>query len=838
MSETRIPQSLRFGAFGVPATRRDAATTGVLTTAALIAGSIGGAEAQNAPAAALPPVTVDPPKVQPRPTVRPTHQQTRARAAIRRPARRLPSQAARPVATPGAAPQSAGPAAPSGAPIIAQLPDGNPYANPQAPYQANRLQGNKFTEPLLNTPKTVTVLTKELLDDRKLTTLADVARTTPGLTIGTGEGGNAFGDRFFIRGFDARSDMFIDGIRDTSVSVRENFFTEQVEIHRGPGSTFAGRGVSGGAINVVTKAAGDQNFYKADLTGGLTSDQTKRIVLDVNQVVTPDFSVRMVGMYQDAGVAGRNQVMDNRWGAGIATKWTPTDWLKITTSYVHTEFDMRPDFGVPLYRQGPSAATGGRLIGTLEPVTEGLVNRNTWYGQRFRDYYQAKQDIATVRAEASLGYGLTLSNATRYGLTGIDYIGSIPQAGNFTNPNPALWTVNTGAQSRNQENQNITNQTDLTYRFDTGPVKHTTVVGMEFANERVWRTNYLGLTSEINGGNPILGAANVQNLFLPFNYRTFAEPVLNRAGRTLMSADTKSVYLIETANFNDFIILNGGVRYDDYKVNVNTGNATTGIGSSNSVGTEAVNYNLGLTIKPVKELSIYAAMATSTSPIGAEFDSGALSYGGLPTTGNLGNVNALPAEKNTAYEVGAKYEMFGGKLLATAAYFETYKDNAREQIGTLWYASGKYKVNGFDLGLAGKITDDWSIFAGATFFESEVEKSQIAANRGRRLANVADQSFAVMTKYRVFDWLHVGGAANYRSEIWGGGLAATTNNKLPGYWKFDAFAETYINKNFKVTLNVLNVFNKTTYDAFYQSGTPFAYIAPGRTVLLTASAKF
>ena len=835
MTDTRVPQSLRFGNLAVTSTRREAGATGILATAALIAGSVGGAEAQTPPGAALPPVTVDPPKVQSRPTVRPTQQQTRARSAIRRSAQRQPAQAARaPAASSPVQAPSAGAA--GGAPIIAQLPDGNPYANPQAPYQANRLQGNKFTEPLLNTPKTVTVLTKEYLDDRKLTTLADVARTTPGITIGTGEGGNAFGDRFFIRGFDARSDMFIDGIRDTSVSVRENFFTEQVEIHRGPGSTFAGRGVSGGAINVVTKAAGDQSFYKGDLTGGLTSDQTKRVVLDVNQVVTPDFSVRMVGMYQDAGVAGRNQVMDNRWGAGIATKWTPTDWLKITTSYVHTEFDMRPDFGVPLFRQGPTAATGNRLIGTLEPVTEGLVNRNTWYGQRFRDYYQAKQDIATVRLEAALAPGLTLSNATRFGLTGIDYIGSIPQAGNFTNVNPALWTVNTGAQSRNQENTNVTNQTDLTYRFDTGPVKHTTVVGMEFANERVWRTNYSGLTSEINGTSPVLGAANVQNLFFPFNYRTFAEPSLNRVGRTLMTADTKSVYLIETANFNDFIILNGGVRYDDYKVDVRTGSATGP--TSNSVGTQAVNYNLGLTIKPVKELSIYAAMATSTSPIGAEFDSGALSYGGLPTTGNLGNVNALPAEKNTAYEVGAKYELFGGKMLATAAYFETYKDNAREQIGSLWYASGKYKVNGFDFGLAGKITDKWSLFGGATFFESEVEKSQIAANRGRRLANVADQSFTMMTKYQLLDWLHVGGAANYRSEIWGGGLAATTNNKLPGYWKFDAFAEAYLNKNFKLTLNVLNVFNKTTYDAFYQSGTPFAYIAPGRTVLLTASAKF
>ena len=105
------------------------------------------------------------------------------------------------------------------------------------------------------TPKTVTVLSKEVLEDKNATTLKQAILSTAGVTLGTGEGGNAFGDRFFIRGFDARNDVFIDGVRDSGVSVRENFFTEQVEILRGPGSSFAGRGTTGGAINIVTKQA-------------------------------------------------------------------------------------------------------------------------------------------------------------------------------------------------------------------------------------------------------------------------------------------------------------------------------------------------------------------------------------------------------------------------------------------------------------------------------------------------------------------------------------------------------------------------------------------------------
>ena len=192
--------------------------------------------------------------------------------------------------------------------------DRNPYADAAAPYKVDHLQASgKFPEPLLNTPKTITVLSKEVLDDKNATTLKQAVLSTAGVTLGTGEGGNAFGDRFFIRGFDARNDVFLDGVRDAGVSVRENFFTEQVEILRGPGSSFAGRGTTGGAINIVTKqATTERSFYNMDTSFG--TDSTKRVMLDVNQVISPTLAVRAGGLFQDAGVAGRNYITDDRNG--------------------------------------------------------------------------------------------------------------------------------------------------------------------------------------------------------------------------------------------------------------------------------------------------------------------------------------------------------------------------------------------------------------------------------------------------------------------------------------------------------------------------------------------
>ena len=177
---------------------------------------------------------------------------------------------------------------------------------------------------------------------------------TAGVTLGTGEGGNAFGDRFFIRGFDARNDVFLDGIRDAGVSVRENFFTEQVEILRGPGSSFAGRGTTGGAINIVTKqATTEKSFYNMDTT--FATDHTKRVVLDVNQVISPTLAVRAGGLFQDAGVAGRNYIKDDRDGGFVAVKWTPLDTVKLYANYIHTNLHGLPDFGVPYYRPGSAA---------------------------------------------------------------------------------------------------------------------------------------------------------------------------------------------------------------------------------------------------------------------------------------------------------------------------------------------------------------------------------------------------------------------------------------------------------------------------------------------------
>lgn len=782
----------------------------VSAVAGLIAvASISGAEAQQT---SLPAVTVDAPVVRPRPAAsKPSPDQVRARNALRRAQQRTQPVQAAPIAFPNAGGLAA---------------DRDPYADPDAPYKADRLASPKFSEPLVNTPRSVTVLTKELLEDKNATTLKEVARTTAGVTLGTGEGGNAFGDRFFIRGFDARNDVFVDGIRDPAISIRENFFTEQVEILRGPASSYAGRGTAGGAVNIVTKQAGDGNFYKADTTLG--TDATRRITFDVNQVINPTLAMRVGGLFQEAGVAGRNLTTDDRWGTFAAVKWTPNENLKVTANYIHTDLNSLPDFGVPYYKQGNV------------PVTEVGVPRNTYYGFVYRDFQKVTQDIGTVSAEVHVNDNVTLNNRFRLERSVLDYVATLPEAPVTTNANPLLWTFNANPKSRYQVTNVIANQTDATFKYDTGPVKHTSIVGVEVSRERVSIDSYTGLSSETVGAGAFSGNGSLagQSIFNPaYNFTPFGAAPSLVGNPTVVPVDTKSVYLIETANYKDFVILNGGVRYDDYGISASNNQKSV------SADSGMFNYNVGAVVKPLPYASVYAAYATSSNPVGAELDAISSSYGGLSPASLVNQV--FGPEQNKAAEVGTKWELFDRHLLVTAALFQTTKDNARETIprglpnaGDI-VAGASYRVRGIDLGAGGKVTDRWSVFGGLVLMQSEVTKSVVPTNVGLQLANIAHQSFNVMTKYKFDDGWELGGQATYRSKIYGGTLlAANQGTELPSYWRFDLFAEKKINKNLTAKVFVNNIFNKLYYDALYQSAAPFVFVAPGRSAAFMLSAKF
>jgi catecholate siderophore receptor len=858
MNTAKTPSSLRTQAalnsinetFENYSGRKVSAVAGLMAVA-----TFSGAEAQQSNSN-LPPVTVDAPVARPRPAVsKPTPDQIRARSALRRAARRSqPAAASAPVPYPNAGALSA---------------DRNPYADAAAPYKVDHLQASgKFPEPLLNTPKTVTVISKDVLADENATSLKQAVLNTAGVTLGTGEGGNAFGDRFFVRGFDTRNDVFIDGVRDSGVSVRENFFTEQIEILRGPGSSFAGRGTTGGAINIVTKqATTEKSFYNMDTT--YASDNTKRVTLDVNQVISPTLAIRAGGLFQDAGVEGRSFITDDRGGGFVALTWKPVDAVKVTADYVHTDIHGMPDFGVPYLRTGPTNAAGQYTTTAGGPAPEFGANRDNFYGFLNRDFFEVRQDLATVNTEVKITPDLTFTDKVRTSHSLLNYIGTIPES-----PNVTANTLTANTLSRYQPTDVVANQSEFTYKFDTYGWHHTALAGVEISRETTSIDSYTGLVSEgatsafnTSGAPTNVSITNPQYAFLPYS----TTPTLT--GRpTGIAIDTTSGYLLDSANYRDLLILNGGIRLDDYGIKASgygTSNGVANTWGAQSAQFDMPNFNLGLTLKPLPITSVYVAYATSSNPVGAEFDGTSAAYGGLAPVLNGGANQIFGPLKNTAIEVGNKWELFERHLLVTGALFQTNVTNARESvnvtkasptapgcvynpnIGTASQscvtAGAAYRIQGIDLEVAGKITDKWSLFGGLVLMKTAVTKSLVPSadpalyptNVGRPLANIANQSFSLLSKYQIDDRWEVGGQAVYRSAMYGGTLlAANQGTSLPSFWRFDTFAEAKIDKNWTAKLFVNNIFNKLYYTAFYQSAAPFVLEAPGRTVAVVLSARY
>ncbi|WP_158543497.1 TonB-dependent receptor [Dyella solisilvae] len=723
--------------------------------------------------------------------------------------------------------------------------DANPFADPMAPYKVDRLSSSKFTQPVLDTPRSVTVIPKEALEDKDATSLRDVLRSTAGVTLGSGEGGNAFGDRFFIRGFDARNDVFVDGVRDPGVSIRENFNTEQIEILRGPASSFAGRGTTGGALNIVTKEASDVDFTKLD--GDVGTASMKRGTFDINRSLSPELDFRINGMAQNADVPGRNFSTDNRTGIATAVTFKPTSNFTVKAGYSYTHLWGLPDFGVP-YNQV-----------TRQPVTEGDVPRDTFYGAINRDFTKSTQNLGTLDAQWDVNEAVTLENNARASHSLLNYIGTIAENPSATNPVTAPYAstpthfsgyVQLNAQSRYEPVTVLADQPQAIFRFDTGPIKNTAILGGEFSSEKISIDSYTGLTSELTTGPVAItsSGAPIVSVYDPINYIYSAHTPALTGNPLRYKVDTSAGYLMDTASYNDFIIVNGGIRYDDYKITASNNT------SSRTDDSGITSYNAGIVVKPAANGSIYAAYATAADPVGDELDATSSGYGGLSPTQNATQIYG--PQKSKAAEIGTKWELFDRHLLATAAAFQTKVTNARETApaNLPGYTSGEivsgaaYRVKGLDFEVAGKITDRWSVLGGLVLMQSRITKSIVPTNVGLQLANIAHQSFNLLTKYQVNNWLELGGQSVYASQIKGGSLLAANGGVaypnppnptlLPSYWRFDAFAEARVSTHVTMKLYAQNIFNRTYYDSLYQSAQPFIMVAPGRSLTLSANVTF
>lgn len=686
---------------------------------------------------------------------------------------------------------------------------------------------SKFVAPLLNTPKSVSVISKQLIEDTKVNTLSDALRTVPGITLGAGEGGNPNGDRPFIRGYNSESSMYVDGIRNSSSQNREMFSIEQVEVTKGSASSMGGAGSVGGSINMISKVAKKGDSLEGSVQAG--TDNYQRITLDGNKDFGNGTAARVVLMGHKNEKAGQSDGAEYK-RVGIAPSITfgldtPT---RATLSYYYLRSDDTPDSGVPYNYDTIKKATVGK------PVD---VKQGIYYGLKGRDFQKQENHIGTFKVEHDLNENLTLSNTLLYSKSKNDYLWTQPDDSKGNVANGKVWRR---INSRITDTDIFTDQLSLRGKFNTGAIKHSFNVGAEYSDQESdkgsYSTTYPGYAGSTTGGfnsDCAINDAWCTSLTNPNSKDVWLGDRIANKATTTTTTKTTGVYLLDNIEFNPQWLLDLGVRWDKF----DTEQVTNATGAKIESNKDFVTYNAGITFKPTENGSIYASYATSANPVGVDGGDGSESIG-------QAYMDLKPEESQTI-ELGTKWNVLNEKLNLTAAIFRTEKQNTRIQVDSSTYTNGgDSKVDGIELSANGNITDKWAMSAGYTYLDSENTDPGPSCSRagvctpenaakGKQLPNVPKNSATLWTTYKVLPQVTVGAGAFYADKVYGD---AANTKWVPSYVRYDAMARYDVNKNVNLQLNLNNLSDKRYFTKAYASH--YATEAEGRSAVLSVNFKY
>ncbi|WP_242609729.1 TonB-dependent receptor [Achromobacter xylosoxidans] len=686
-----------------------------------------------------------------------------------------------------------------------------------SPYQPDAAQSPKMTAPLLDTPRSVQVVPKQVMSDQSASSLQDVLQNSPGITFAAGEGGRAGGDLPVIRGQNAASSLFLDGMRDASMQARDTFNLEQVEIIKGPDSVYSGRGGAGGSINLVSKAPKAKDA--TEVMGQIGTDRNYRGSVDSNWRLGEKSAFRLNVMGTKGDVPGRDRAVNfERWGVApslMLGMGTPT---RITLSYYHYQNDSMPDYSIPYDPR----------VGL--PVTETLgISRKNFYGLAERDFMKTRDGMATVDFQHDFSDKLTLRNVVRYGRETADYLATQPD---LTLANLPAGIVDRPAYGRYYTTKAFANQTDLSGEFLTGAVKHGFDLGFEYTSVK----QTMAYTND-----QVLSSDGVTKCPADLTQTSLRNPDPNVAYpcRTARSwpapyaTDTLALYGFDTLKFDEQWQASVGLRWDNYRT---SGHDKKKQGYSRT--DNLFNYQLGLAYKPVPQGTIYASYGTSSTPSAV---AGATASDILRKSSD----EAAAPEKSRSVEAGVKWLVLDERLTLTGAVFQDTRRNTNiEVLPNEYEQAGQTRVRGIELGFSGSITPAWNIYGGYTFLDSKLirgGRKDIGAE-GQDLPNTPRNAFSLWSTYKVLPELTLGGGAYYVDKVYGNadaGVDASGAPKarwVPSYWRFDAMAKYKFSSHLALQLNVLNVFDQT----FYTRARPknHAALGTGRAALLSVRLRY
>jgi catecholate siderophore receptor len=694
---------------------------------------------------------------------------------------------------------------------------------------------DKFTEPLLTTAQSITVIPKFVVKDEGVTTLRDTLRNVPGISLAAGEAG-AQGDNLTIRGFTARNDIFLDGIRDFGSYFRDSFNYEQVEALEGPAGIEFGRGSTGGVVNQESKVPTVQQFAHVETQFG--TDKTRRITADLNSRevgVLGGTAFRLNLMGQESGFAGRDFAEVRRWGVAPSVSIGLNTKTRATLNYVHLQEKDTPDYGLPWFNNG---------------VAPGAI-RHKYYGFPDENYLQTNDDILTLRVEHEFSPNLnlhTIARAANYPrqaqITEPQICSNAPlsvpvggvvaklptSAVNSALPcpysassDPSTIVVNRNQLQTKSVEGDLWDQTEVTARFKVLGFKNALVAGVEGGQEI---SNPIRSSYTINGINTVPSTSLLNPMTQqPFSGTGYVTSIVHT------KAESVGVYFVDTVKLGNLFEISGGVRWDRFDTGYNLWQPAPPAGGTVIAPVEPISrvdeqpsYRAAFVFKPSSRGSVYFDYGTSFDPAASSLS---LSIG-------LANSSAAP-EENETYEAGVKWSFLNERLMAEGAVFRTEKDNARETDPTNAnniVAAGNQLVKGVQFSMVGRLPQGMNIVAGYAYLDSDVIFSKFfPTSVGYPLANVPKQTFNLFVTHRLPWRLNGGLGGNYVASRTasstvpfvptgyapnpnGPGFVVTSvaMKQVPGYWIFDAMLKRPITERLELQANVNNLLNRNFID--------------------------
>ena len=687
-----------------------------------------------------------------------------------------------------------------------------------------RLSLDRYPVPLLDTPQSITAISQATIHEEGATTLRDTLRNAPGISLAAGEGGSQ-GDNLTLRGFTARNDIFLDGMRDFGSYYRDSFNYQEVEVLEGPSSVTFGRGSTGGVINQESKTPVDHPFIIGE--GDFGTDITRRFAADINQPLNNfghGAAVRLNLMAHDANVAERDVTENRRFGVAPSLALGLGTANRLTASYFHFGEDDIPDYGIPWYFNRPSP-----------------VPRHNYYGFRDGNYLRTDVDMVTLKVEHDISDWAILRNRARFANNQRDARITEPQlntatSGSITPATPLEPDLREPQSDCHLQQRGLVVGPTRCHRplEDAGPSAHC-----RHRSGR-WARNLRSGAPDVQLRQPGRRKPSIPSrpptCWHPNESQSFSGTSAPSTNVHLTST-SYALYLLDTIQLGRYWELIGGARFDrflsDEKSIAYPTPKMAVAGGPIVQGPPTITYPSRLdrkpswraaaVFKPTSFGSIYFDYGTSFNPSAEAL---ALTVGPAGT----GTANLAP-EFNRSYEVGTKWDLNNARFSLRADLFRTTKDNAREASPTnslVYVLAGTQRVDGAELVVNGRVSNRWQVLSSYTYMHSEVVNSQYyPLSVGYRLANVPNNLFNIWTTYEPMHRLTIGGGGNYvdsRTASSTVPVDPTTGlvKQVPGYVVLNAMGRYTLTDNLALQVNVFNLANRNYIDEIHP-----AHIVPG-----------